>query len=151
MSTPTVVSIVFLLWSTDPAAAQSGTSAVPQHAKADAFVVTGCISPGSSAGTFVLSNATTLDAQAKRALTPPDKTKSDPDAAVKMSYALVGGNKLQAHLGHKVTITGTLEKPGPKPAERTEASVPPASGATQEVEGGTLRVQSLKMVSTKCP
>ena len=54
--------------------------------------------------------------------------------------------KLSQHLGHKVTITGTLR---PESAEKKEGEA--AEHETKESqEAGDIRVTDLKMVSDKC-
>jgi len=56
--------------------------------------------------------------------------------------------KLSEHLGHKVTVTGTAAKESKATEDKMEASEKKeASGK----EYGDLRVQSMKMVSEKCP
>jgi hypothetical protein len=54
---------------------------------------------------------------------------------------------LSKHLGHKVTVTGTL-KPESKEHEKSEAKENTQKGGT---EAGDIRVSSLKMVSDTCP
>jgi hypothetical protein len=144
-----------LSWSS-LAAAQSGSTAPTQptkDSKAPTVTVTGCVAQGTNSTSFVLNNATTADATTKGATATPDKTKMGADANAKMSYLLTGGENLKAHVGHRVTVTGTLDKigMGMKPGEKTEASVPSASGPALDIHGGTLKVQALKMVSTTCP
>ena len=61
-------------------------------------------------------------------------------ASAKASYRLDGTETaLTPHVGHKVEITGTLEEQRP------------ASAAGGAASAGTLKVDSVKMVSTTCP
>jgi len=86
---------------------------------------------------FMLSNASAAGAGA------PVATSGAAGAAAgaKASYRLDGTEStLTPHVGHKVEITGTLE-------ERPASSA--AGGAN--APAGTLKVDSVKMVSTTCP
>ena len=112
---------------------------------ANVVTATGCVAMGAGAGAFTLTDATLMPVAADKAA-PPAKGKTDPDHA--MTYMLLGtAADLKAHVGHKVTVTGTLVKPDlPKttpPSERDKASRP--------MSGGTLNVTSVKMVSSTCP
>ena len=118
-----------------------------QSAQKPAHVITatGCVAMGAGAGEFTLTNATLMPAAAEKA-GPPAKGKTDADHA--MSYLLLGTTSdLKAHVGHKVTVTGTHIKPEfsktTPPSERDKASRP--------MSGGTLNVTSVKMVSSTCP
>jgi len=54
---------------------------------------------------------------------------------------------LSKHLGHKVTVTGTL-KPESEEHEKSEAK---ENAQKEGTEAGDIRVSSLKMVSETCP
>ena len=54
---------------------------------------------------------------------------------------------LSKHLGHKVTVTGTL-KPESEEHEKNEAK---ENSQKESAEAGDIRVSSLKMVSETCP
>jgi len=85
---------------------------------------------------FMLTNASAAGAGA------PVATSGAAGAAAgaKASYRLDGTDStLTPHVGHKVEITGTLEE---RPAS--------AAGGTN-APAGTLKVDSVKMVSTTCP
>lgn len=129
--------------------AQSGDTPQARSDQKPANVVTatGCVAAGAGAGEFTLTDATVMPAAAaaKEGM-PPAKGKMAADHA--MSYLLSGTvADLKAHVGHKVTVTGTLVKPDlPKvtpPSERDKASRP--------MTGGTLTVTAVKMVSATCP
>jgi len=86
---------------------------------------------------FMLTNASAAGAGA------PVATSGVAGAAAgaKAAYRLDGTEStLTPHVGHKVEITGTLE-------ERPASS---AAGGTN-APAGTLKVDSVKMVSTTCP
>jgi hypothetical protein len=83
---------------------------------------------------FMLTNASTAGAGAPVAT-------SGAASAAKLSYRLDGTEStLTPHVGHKVEITGTVEE---RPASAA------AGGAN--APAGTLKVDSVKMVSTTCP
>src|SRR5919108_4597768 len=76
---------------------------------ANVVTATGCVALGAGAAEFTLTNATLMPAAADKAATAPAKGKVDPDHA--MSYLLLGNAAdLKPHIGHKVTVTGTLVK-----------------------------------------
>ena len=124
------------------------TSTQAGRATADKKVTySGCIErqPASAAAVtgapsmpFTLSNASVAGAGAPVAT-------SGSGASAKMSYRLDGTEStLTPHVGHKVEITGTLEEQRPGSAA--------AGGATSASSpAGTLKVDSVKMVSTTCP
>ena len=108
--------------------------------------VTGCVAPGTGAGQFMLTNATSMPTVAADKAKPPmEKDKMPPGHT--MSYLLVGGTDLKAHVGHKVEVSGTLAKPG-VPAD---PAAKPDPGARAKDMGGTVTVASVKMVSATCP
>jgi hypothetical protein len=68
-------------------------------------------------------------------------------AAAAKSYRLDGSETtLTPHVGHKVEITGTVEEPRPASAAAAGAASGSANAPT-----ATLKVDSVKMVSTTCP
>ena len=74
----------------------------------------------------------------------PVATSGAGASAAKVSYRLDGTEStLTPHVGHKVEITGTVEE---RPA--SAAGEKPASA---NAPAGTLKVDSVKMVSTTCP
>jgi hypothetical protein len=84
---------------------------------------------------FMLTNAAAAGAGA------PVATSGGAAGAAKVSYRLDGTEStLTPHVGHKVEITGTVEE---RPASAA------AGGAN--APAGTLKVDSVKMVSTTCP
>jgi hypothetical protein len=100
--------------------------------------VTGCVQAGTSPGTYVLANAVPA-AGDKAASDAASMTKAD------MGTVMLTGTDvdLAPHVGHKVTISGTMTgKMADKPATTTDT----AAGAV----GPSLKVKSLAMVSTTC-
>ena len=137
--------------------AQTTPTTAPQQTGKDmkpgSVMVTGCVAQGTKPDTFMLTNAVRADASDKDTMPTPDKTKADP--TMTMSYDLVGGDKLKAHVGHKVTVTGMPDKMetmgGEKSAMGRPSSPEGATGAAHDMKGGTLKVEAVKMVSTTCP
>jgi hypothetical protein len=115
--------------------------------------VTGCLAKGHEAGHYVLTNAVlapeTASSGASATSAPAiDKTASMTAGA---SYALKGDN-LEAHVGHKVEVTGTTwqEKATSTTeiANSKDTSSPTSAGATNRQT--TLDVKTVKMLSTSC-
>jgi hypothetical protein len=133
---------------TPPATPAPPTSTQAGRANADKKVTySGCIErqPASAAAVtgaptmpFMLTNATAAGAGA-----PVATSGTGAASAAKASYRLDGTETtLTPHVGHKVEITGTVEEQRPAAGGATSASNAPA---------GTLKVDSVKMVSTTCP
>jgi hypothetical protein len=91
---------------------------------------------------FMLTNAAAAGAGA-----PVATSGSGAASSAKASYRLDGTEStLTPHVGHKVEITGTLDEQ--RPASAAAGGAASASAATP---AGTLKVDSVKMVSTTCP
>jgi hypothetical protein len=89
---------------------------------------------------FMLTNAAAAGAGA-----PVATSGSGAASSTKASYRLDGTEStLTPHVGHKVEITGTLE-------EQRPASAAAGGAASAATPAGTLKVDSVKMVSTTCP
>jgi hypothetical protein len=114
--------------------------------------VTGCVAKGAEAGHYVLTNAVLAPEEASSATgaTSPGIDKTASMAAV-TSYALKGDN-LDAHVGHKVEVTGTTwqEKATSTTeiASSKDTSNPTSAGSTSPQT--TLDVKTVKMLSTTC-
>ena len=116
-----------------------------QDAKAKTTTVTGCLAKGADATTFTLSDA--MPATADK-----EQSKESATSSEKRTYAVVVKDtslKLENHVGHKVTLTGTLDE---------SAAGAPKAGAAPEATGTSgkggampnLSVTALKMVSPSC-
>lgn len=136
---------------TPPPTQAPPTSTQAGRATADKKVTySGCIErqPASAAAVtgaptmpFVLTNASAAGAGA------PVATSGAAGAAAagKASYRLDGTEStLTPHVGHKVEITGTVE-------EQRPASGAAGGASAANAPAGTLKVDSVKMVSTTCP
>jgi pentapeptide MXKDX repeat protein len=114
---------------------------------------TGCIEAGRTAGTFVLTHVATADHMGKDMMRKDaraeDTMAKDTTARGGMSHesmapatlSLTGPSvDLSKHLGHKVSITGSLEH------EKMDATEKGAMGKSTS----TFTVKSLKMVAATC-
>jgi hypothetical protein len=114
-----------------------------QDAKAKTTSVTGCLAKGADATTFTLSDA--MPATADK-----EQSKESATSSEKRTYAVVVKDtslKLENHVGHKVTLTGTVESAAGAP----KAGAPEATGTSGK--GGAmpnLSVTALKMVAPSC-
>jgi hypothetical protein len=99
--------------------------------------VTGCVQAGTSPGTYQLTNA----------MPAMDKTATDVAGAAKASMGtitLTGTDvDLAPHVGHKVTVTGTLS--GKMKDDKTASATDTAAASP------SMKVKSVTMVSTTCP
>ena len=132
---------------TPPASAQAGRSTAEKK-----VTYSGCIErqPASAAAVtgaptmpFMLTNASAAGAAA-----PVATSGSGAGAAsAKASYRLDGTEStLTPHVGHKVEITGSLDE-----QRSGSAAAGGATSAAANAPAGTLKVDSVKMVSTTCP
>ena len=129
------------------AAAQSG--GMDKKTDADQVTVTGCVATGSGEGSYTLTNAVMSSATADKGSMAKDKPmpmeKDTMPADHAMSYSLMGGGDLAAHVGHKVAVTGTVAK------ETSGAKAMPEAHDKLEMKPATLNVASVKMISATCP
>jgi len=129
------------------AAAQAGS--LDKKMDADKVTVTGCVATGSGEGSYTLTNAVMSSAVAEKGSMAKDKpmpTEKDTMAADHaMSYSLIGGDDLSAHVGHKVAVTGTVAK------ETSGAKPMPEGHDKMSMKQATLNVASVKMISATCP
>jgi hypothetical protein len=101
------------------------------------ITVTGCVAAGSESGHYVLTNG----------MMAGDTTGK--------SYNLTGGD-LKAHVGHKVEVTGVMDKDkkmgkdGMAKDKMDHDTMSNDKTAMSEMHA-TLRVKSAKMVSSTCP
>ena len=114
-----------------------------QDAKGKTTSVTGCLAKGADASTFTLSDA--MPATADK-----EQSKEAPKSAETKSYQVVAKDaslKLADHVGHKVTLTGTINE------SAAGAPKPGAEPTGTSGKGGAmpnLSVTALKMVAPTC-
>ena len=105
--------------------------------------ITGCLAAGADAKTFTLNDA--MPAAAEK-----EQSKEAPKSSEMKSYRVTGESSLNLanHVGHKVTLTGTVEEKG------AGAAAPGAAGTSGTAAGGksaaSLTATALKMVSPTC-
>ncbi len=123
--------------SQQPPADRSNTQTATE---ANKVTISGCVKPGASAGTFILSNAAITPAAPSRETAPTTGT-----AGSTKSYNVVvkPGEELSKHVNHKIEVTGTLS------AASAPAAATSSAAADQPAE--TVTVQSFKMVAMTCP
>ena len=133
-----------IAWSGAPAQAEQADQA--REAKGKSVTLTGCLAKGDTADSFTLTNARTAGATAG---TTGEKEAAKASAA--STYHLSPGKtpKMEAHVGHTVEITGTLEAmPADKSAKPGEAA-PGASAKTKDAMQH-VTVTGFKHVSGSC-
>jgi len=115
------------------------------------LTVTGCVAAGTEPNTFILTaKAASTDAAAPAApATPPAAATA---AATPVTYRLDSPEKVKAHLGHQVEVTGKLDDT--KAADAKEAAPAPDAAATAGTSGKQpslkLKVKDVKMLSAPC-
>ena len=115
--------------------------------KSKSVTITGCLAAGTDANTFTLNDAMP-GAAAK------EQSKEAPKAGEMKSYRVTVGEssvKLTDHVGHRVTLTGTVAEGAPGAAG---AATPGAAGTAGTTGGGkatpTLNVTAMKHVAPTC-
>ena len=120
------------------------------------MTVAGCVSASKVSGKYMLTNAMMMDSMMGKEM-DKDKMK-DPAMAghQMMSYELVGGSDLKAHMGHKVEVTGTMSKMDMDRMQKTH-TMEMDKDKKDKMEMGKmsdkamkLHVKSVKMVSETC-
>lgn len=127
------------------------------------MTVTGCVAQGADATHFNLTHATS-------SAMPMGKMGSDStmksDSGMKpeeMIYALDGGTNLKAHLGHKIEVSGTMDKhammdhdkmakSGARGKEKMGSGDNDKMGSMgdKDMMAGKIKVKSMKMLSSSC-
>jgi hypothetical protein len=154
------------------AAAQHNHGATLAAAPPDgsAVTVTGCLARGPAAGTFVLNNVTWQSANTPTgtAAAPATKPSSAPPAAESLRLGGAASTlKLDAHVGHTISATGTLLKrdpvvtpgivlPDPQPQGDTTSRARDAEERNKDAQARaaaslrTLDMRSMSHVATEC-
>lgn len=138
---------------------QMDTAKMEKGKMADApMTVSGCVAQGAGTDQFTLTHAT----MANMGKMDSGAMKSDTAKPATMTYELDGGTNLKAHLGHKVDVTGTMDKkamdhgamakPG-APADKMASTDKDKAGAMAHtgMMAGKIKVTAVKMVSATCP
>lgn len=108
-------------------AAQSTTQPNAGSPKADELIVTGCLAAENAAGHFVLTGATLTGEAKTSGNMPPNRSSTDTEKVQNAPgrYRLSGAD-LNAHVGQRVEVTGTLEERKPDA---------PANGSNRDTVG----------------
>jgi hypothetical protein len=117
------------------------------------LTVTGCIAAGTEPNSFIL---TTKAAGSDAAAPAPAPTTPPADAAAATAstvvYRLDSPEKVKAHLGHQVEVTGKLDDT--KMTDAKEAAPAPDAAQTAGTSGKKptlkLKVKDVKMLSASC-
>ena len=121
------------------AAAQAPAQAPAQDAqKAKTVTVTGCLAKGADAKSFTLNDA--MPAAAEK-----EQSKEAPKSSEMRSYRVSAAEslKLENHVGHRITLTGTVEE--------ATAGTPGAAGtAGGGKPAASLTATSMKHISPTC-
>ena len=143
-------------------AAQSDSMAKDQMGKKDMkpVSVSGCVTAGMDAGKYMLTNAMMMkpgmkakDGMAKDMEKDPSMKAGMAGDHMMMSYELVGGSDLKAHLGHKVEVMGTLSKSDMDHMAKMDKMDKMAKDkmmADKDMKAMKLNVTSVKMTSATC-
>ncbi len=108
--------------------------------------MTGCVQAGSSPGTFMLTNATPTMGDEKMGADAMGAAKAG-TGPIMLSATDVD---LAAHVGHKVTVTGSMSGKMKHDDMAKDADKTAASGTDSAAGGPTLKVKSVTMVATTC-
>ena len=148
----TILALSVLSLSTTATAQQADTKTTKKDDDRKSITVVRCLQPGAQANQFVLS--ATADPLAKGVAVATS------GAVPNVTYALSGGTNLNAHVGHRMEITGRTSGNAQR-AVSTDSSVkrervpdkPDPKVETKEkatIEMRDLQIESMKMVSTSC-
>jgi hypothetical protein len=120
----------------------------PSAADQKSVTYTGCVKAGDTPNTFILSNIKADDKEKSGATGTAGSMAKAPDS---VRLIASGDTKLSEHVGHQVSVTGTL-------AERSASASPgaanPPAGAATGTTGAdkqpSLNVKTVSMVSSSC-
>jgi hypothetical protein len=123
------------------------TSSAPAASTADKVTYTGCLKPGTKAGTWVLENAQVAPA-AGAAATAASAVGTSGASTSKQTFNLTvkPTDNLTPHANHKIEITG-VASPASSMSTRPDAS----STSDTAMARQNFTVDSFKMVSATCP
>jgi hypothetical protein len=132
-----------IAWSGAPAGAEQA-----REGKGKKVTLTGCLAKGDTADSFTLTNARMGGATAGTAGEKP-ATKETPSVTYNLSPGKA--QKMEAHVGHTVEITGTLDTMA-EDKSKSGASPGAAPGSSAKMKGSMqhVTVTSFKHVSGTC-
>ncbi len=130
---------------TPPSTAQQPAD---MSSKAGAKVTyTGCVKPGTTAGTWTLENA---EVQRAGGASAPSAVGTSGASKMTLNLEPAASVNLTPHANHKVEIVGTAS-PAKAGADTSSQSAAGASAAGAGATRQQFSVESLKMVSATCP
>jgi len=130
--------------------------------KDGAVTVSGCLTAGKNSGHYMLTNAMMMGSMMGKEMMDKDKMSKDKMepgmSGHMMSYDLVGGGDLKAHLGHKMEVTGTMSKSDMDKMHKMGSMSQMEKDKMEKekmdkgmmAEAMKLNVKSVKMVSESC-
>ena len=121
-----------------------------QSAAADKTVTfTGCVKAGDTPNSFILANIKADDKEKSGAATGTAGTMAKAPDSVRLIAA--GDTKLSEHVGHQVSVSGTLSE---RSASASPGAANPPAGAATGTAGAdkqpSLNVKTVSMVSSSC-
>ena len=136
------------------AGAQGGATGTPEQKPMDKsasgkeVTLTGCLQADANKTMFWLSDAGTAG-EAKSETGAPASTTAGKASDMKKSYRLTpaASVSLQPHVGHKVEITGTIDKSAGASARGTAGAETPAAGATGTAGSEAKRLENAPQVN----
>ena len=120
------------------------------------MTVSGCVAAGMATGDFMLTNAMMMGKMMDKEMMDKDKmSKPGMSGDHMMSYQLVGGDNLKAHMGHKIEVMGTMSKMDMEMAARmhkmSKVEKDKMMADKDMMKAKKLNVTSFKMISATCP
>ena len=138
-----------------PSSPQPSSQSASSSSSAPKVTYTGCLKPGSTAGSWVLDSAEMAPPAGAAASTPGADRAVATAGSAKQTFALVAqpSINLTPHATHKIEVTGTTS-----PAAASNMSSSAASDASSSASASataapkqTLTIESFKMVAASCP
>jgi hypothetical protein len=127
-----------------PPTSSPGASA-STSASGDKVTWSGCLKPGTTAGTWILDSAE-MPALATGAGGTAVGTSGASASKRAFNLSPKSGDNLTPHANHKIEVTGTVTPANTMPSTETAAADAPSAGAARP----TLKIDSFKMVSATC-
>ena len=121
----------------------------------DSMTMTGCVAAGKQSGQYMLTNAMMMMGGMDKGKMAKDNTQPGMSSHM-MSYELVGGDNLKAHMGHKVEVVGTMSKADMDKMHKMGSMDKMDKGkmtgmSDTEMTAMKLNVKSFKMMAASCP
>jgi hypothetical protein len=135
----------------DPSQQRPPSQAPAADKDSKAVTFTGCVRAGDSPNTFILANIKADDKEKSGATGTSGSMAKAPD---QVRLIASGDTKLSEHVGHQVSVTGTLAERSASSSPGGPPATPPAGGAATGTSGAdkqpSLSVKTVSMVSSSC-